>query len=489
MESARYERILSDAKAVSVISVRDSVNLGFNSQSRGCGSSTMLGTLWLTIPEIDRPLAHLTGNRSNRLRLPGPDGLGYALLSVAGVIRGPVCAVLSLSLVPPEPSVVVAVMVGHLLLPLLLSVTTARANTFRPLAPGSLSAAYNKSSQLQWRTDPYNGMILNKQLLFELCYWPKDKLLEKKFKEVTTHHMTIEGFELQLNTVYVASVRCKPNKVDPYRGQWSTWSTECEWSTETDTGAGSPTRGDWSHLMLVLFIPLSLAALISIILYFKIPSRFVGKINQVVIHVPNPAAFFQPLYTEHNGNFKDWVESGGSVTMAAVPAEGKRPLESELPVSVLDSQPKAMSSVTSWTLLPTGKCCSEAELGDGDCPCSQSEILPGPGDELRSAYGWQYLGGGPQLAMGSRGWLPPEGSSVALLFPFPWDRGPSSCYSDEYCTLSHSDLSHGLLTLASQPPASAGSGRMPPVECQTGSGSSWPEREAGKSGAMPLVCE
>ncbi|XP_042197095.1 interleukin-21 receptor [Callorhinchus milii] len=363
------------------------------------------------------------------------------------------------------------------------------AHHIRPLAPGSLSAAYNKSSQLQWRTDPYNGMILNKQLLFELCYWPKDKLLEKKFKEVTTHHMTIEGFELQLNTVYVASVRCKPNKVDPYRGQWSTWSTECEWSTETDTGAGSPTRGDWSHLMLVLFIPLSLAALISIILYFKIPSRFVGKINQVVIHVPNPAAFFQPLYTEHNGNFKDWVESGGSVTMAAVPAEGKRPLESELPVSVLDSQPKAMSSVTSWTLLPTGKCCSEAELGDGDCPCSQSEILPGPGDELRSAYGWQYLGGGPQLAMGSRGWLPPEGSSVALLFPFPWDRGPSSCYSDEYCTLSHSDLSHGLLTLASQPPASAGSGRMPPVECQTGSGSSWPEREAGKSGAMPLVCE
>ncbi|XP_025049375.1 interleukin-9 receptor-like [Alligator sinensis] len=53
-----------------------------------------------------------------------------------------------------------------------------------------------------------------------------------------------------------------------------------------------------------LFIPVCLGAILYLLFSCKFPSR--AK-SITCLSIPTPAAFFQPLYTLHNGNFKDWV--------------------------------------------------------------------------------------------------------------------------------------------------------------------------------------
>ncbi|CAM2099961.1 unnamed protein product [Caretta caretta] len=94
-------------------------------------------------------------------------------------------------------------------------------------------------------------------------------------------------------------------------------------------------------MIQILFIPLCLGVILYIILNFKLSLR--AK-NIFCLNVPTPAAFFQPLYTLHNGNFKDWIgpnetcgqlrrddaNNPGKVTMDGVPGLSAHDVISQL---------------------------------------------------------------------------------------------------------------------------------------------------------------
>ncbi|KAH1184343.1 hypothetical protein KIL84_014959 [Mauremys mutica] len=116
----------------------------------------------------------------------------------------------------------------------------------------------------------------------------------------------IEAMEFEAGITYTARVRCKTSQVeDGYKSQWSEWSQTTEFQRAAPPGfLQVPKKFFHGSMIQILFIPLCLGVILYIILNFKLSSR--AK-NIFCLNVPTPAAFFQPLYTLHNGNFKDWI--------------------------------------------------------------------------------------------------------------------------------------------------------------------------------------
>ncbi|XP_016157313.1 PREDICTED: interleukin-9 receptor-like [Ficedula albicollis] len=113
----------------------------------------------------------------------------------------------------------------------------------------------------------------------------------------------IEATELHGGIAYAARLRCKVSENEnSYHSQWSEWS-----QTTVFQGADVPKVSEKilnTKTMQYLFIPLSFATLLYLFWNCKLSSR--AK-NLACFNIPTPAAFFQPLYSLHNGNFKDWV--------------------------------------------------------------------------------------------------------------------------------------------------------------------------------------
>ncbi|KAM6055064.1 LOW QUALITY PROTEIN: interleukin-9 receptor-like [Chlamydotis macqueenii] len=113
----------------------------------------------------------------------------------------------------------------------------------------------------------------------------------------------IEATELRSGIAYIARVRCKVSEnEDSYHSQWSEWS-----QTTVFQRAGVPKLSEKilnTRTMQFLFIPLSFGTLLYLFWSCKLSSR--AK-SLSCFNIPTPAAFFQPLYNLHNGNFKDWL--------------------------------------------------------------------------------------------------------------------------------------------------------------------------------------
>ncbi|XP_067859859.1 uncharacterized protein [Heptranchias perlo] len=229
---------------------------------------------------------------------------------------------------------------------------------------------------------------------------------------------------------------------------------------------GSPSEP--SSLLFVVLAPLSLAVIIFISLYFRIPSRVVSK---VWIHIPNPATFFQPLYSEHNGNFQEWIHnnqltshhnpSGGSVQELRVV---KQPREGDAVVVILNPQVEAVSNISYLKPIPTNHMSplnpdSDKHNFDLGAMYVKSDHLTESNNSFYSTSVLEYCDGKVSSSIsGSGGLLLSEGQHGAeswplcedpayagLLSTVPQEPDAGYSYSDEYCTLSHSDTSHGLV--------------------------------------------
>ncbi|XP_074960619.1 interleukin-9 receptor-like [Phalacrocorax aristotelis] len=148
----------------------------------------------------------------------------------------------------------------------------------------------------------YQNELLQYELQYKEYNMSWENALNKK-PPSSLPQIQIEATELRSGITYVARVRCKVSESEnSYHSQWSEWS-----QTTMFQRAGVPKLSEKTlntRTMQFLFIPLSFGTLLYLFWNCKLSSR--AK-SLSCFNTPTPAAFFQPLYNLHNGNFKDWV--------------------------------------------------------------------------------------------------------------------------------------------------------------------------------------
>ncbi|XP_078096000.1 uncharacterized protein LOC144510426 [Mustelus asterias] len=223
---------------------------------------------------------------------------------------------------------------------------------------------------------------------------------------------------------------------------------------------GNPTK----QLFLVL-VPLLLAVIIFTFMYFRIHACVA---NKVWIHVPNPATFFQPLYSEHNGDFKEWIHKGQPIihqNAGGSPVqemrEMKRPLEDEAGIVIVNPRIEVVSNISYLKPIPINHMSpinpdSTKQNFDSDAMYVKKNYYTESSKSFYSTSKLEYCGGTSGLSGNlpfapvevqhrTESWLLFEDLANAALSIVPQDSDGGYSYSDEYCTLSQSDISHGLV--------------------------------------------
>ncbi|XP_060696964.1 uncharacterized protein LOC132825599 [Hemiscyllium ocellatum] len=327
-------------------------------------------------------------------------------------------------------------------------------------APQQLSVTVDSTTQkviITWQN--HASQFLKNCLEHEVEFWSRETKEDVKVKKIVNdiQHLAIEESELKPETDYKARVRSIPSRSTDYNGRWSKWSSEIKW--KTNSAMDSPSKQ--SSLLFVVLLPISLAIIISILLYFRIHIRIV---NKVWIHIPNPANFFQPLYSEHNGNFKEWIRNDQSTIQKRSRRSSvheitkmKRSLEDEADTVIITPRIEAVSNITYIKPIPIPlDPNSPKHNNDADSMYVKKNCLIDPMNRFYSNTVLEYSNSICALS-GNQSVVPTEGQQVeswllfedlanaTLLSMMPQDLNGEYNYSDDYCTLSHSDTSHGLV--------------------------------------------
>ncbi|XP_059682629.1 interleukin-9 receptor-like [Gavia stellata] len=156
--------------------------------------------------------------------------------------------------------------------------------------------------QIWWSVPWYLVEILQYELQYKE-YSMSWEIALNKTPPSSLPQIEIEATELRSGVAYIARVRCKVSEnEDSYHSQWSEWS-----QTTVFQRAGVPELPEKilnTRTIQFLFIPLSFGTLLYLFWNCRLSSR--AK-SLSCFNIPTPAAFFQPLYNLHDGNFKDWV--------------------------------------------------------------------------------------------------------------------------------------------------------------------------------------
>ncbi|XP_053221573.1 interleukin-9 receptor-like [Podarcis raffonei] len=169
---------------------------------------------------------------------------------------------------------------------------------------------------MQWRRpEAYEDIFLDDwqwELAFKTTEAPWEQAQNKVWVNKETW-VEIEGFEFESGVEYVARIRCKTPDVNThYRSQWSPWSATTKWKAPPGNGRQQHRE---SHLLKHVFnlLFLCLGILLFLLLVLTIFWRSKGHCSA---NIPSPAAYFQPLYLSHSGDFKRWAglaeKSGGN---------------------------------------------------------------------------------------------------------------------------------------------------------------------------------
>ncbi|XP_060028263.1 interleukin-9 receptor-like [Erinaceus europaeus] len=152
---------------------------------------------------------------------------------------------------------------------------------------------------------------LSMLLSYELAFKRREEAWERAKHK---HHilgatwLLLEAFELDPDATYEARLRMQMAEAEDdaleeerYEGQWSEWSQPVAFPSPRK-GPPHPPRGqpDSTLFTVALFLLLTSLAYILCKLSPRVKRNFHQK-------VPSPAAFFQPLYNVHHGNFQTWI--------------------------------------------------------------------------------------------------------------------------------------------------------------------------------------
>nr|XP_035939468.1 interleukin-9 receptor isoform X6 [Halichoerus grypus] len=124
--------------------------------------------------------------------------------------------------------------------------------------------------------------------------------------------LTLEGAELDPGSSYEARLRVQMATLEDetveeqcYAGQWSEWSQSVCFPSPQSPARGSlfSPRGQPNSSTLVA-VPVFLLLTSLTYLVFKLSPRVKRSFYR---NVPSPGAFFQSLYSVHNGDFQTWI--------------------------------------------------------------------------------------------------------------------------------------------------------------------------------------
>ncbi|XP_019962385.2 interleukin 21 receptor, tandem duplicate 1 [Paralichthys olivaceus] len=126
---------------------------------------------------------------------------------------------------------------------------------------------------------------------------PVHPLLITESQYILLHHS-----KLQPGVNYTVDVQAKMAPGHLYQGPWSEWSAAVAWRMAG--GASVGVEGIYGYCWFFL-LPIFLVFCI-LLWYFQ--KQFWPKRLQMVTFIPRANVFFEPLYHDHGGNFKEWVK-------------------------------------------------------------------------------------------------------------------------------------------------------------------------------------
>uniref|UniRef100_A0A3Q0SHQ6 Fibronectin type-III domain-containing protein n=1 Tax=Amphilophus citrinellus TaxID=61819 RepID=A0A3Q0SHQ6_AMPCI len=146
-------------------------------------------------------------------------------------------------------------------------------------------------------TDKFYNITWNHESTWECFVYmvrirtTKDPL--EVIKEQT--HILINHEQLQPHTNYTVDVQAKLCPGYTYQGPWSEWSPTADWRTAgpQDTEGNLDVTGSFDLIILNRAVNLFHAVVVKL---------------ELITYIPKPNTFFDPLYINYNGNFKEWVK-------------------------------------------------------------------------------------------------------------------------------------------------------------------------------------
>ncbi|XP_006146479.1 interleukin-9 receptor [Tupaia chinensis] len=148
-------------------------------------------------------------------------------------------------------------------------------------------------------------------LSYELAFKKQGEAWEQarhKGRIVGLTRIILEAVELDPDSTYEARLRVRMATLEEdaveerYDGQWSEWSQPVSFLSPQRQGPPTPSWGRPDSTLIAMSLFLLLSGLIYLL--FKLTPRVKRSFYQ---NVPSPAAFFQPLYSVHRGDFQVWT--------------------------------------------------------------------------------------------------------------------------------------------------------------------------------------
>ncbi|XP_023150032.2 uncharacterized protein LOC111584916 isoform X1 [Amphiprion ocellaris] len=294
----------------------------------------------------------------------------------------------------------------------------------KPNTPCCLTVNQNSSQHHFTWMSTYEKYSLVKDLRYQLHFYKRGDKHEDTLRDINTNteRCSVDDEWFVPDTEYAARVRSSPNMAF-YQGQWSDWSAEVHWKTEPVEYSFSANIFT-SEVGKKVLIPLCVMALLVILLCYA-P---VKKWKQSAF-IPNPAPYFDTLYTDCQGDFKSWVVTQEST---AAMSKAEETLHIDTLTKCADAQQEEEEkcppqlhlqlmegSAYSNVIIPV---CDEALLGVPYAVCTMA-----PPSDQKDDLESLTLSSEPQSPGADSGcWL---SSNTSLEKDLPW-------YCNEYCTLS-----------------------------------------------------
>ncbi|XP_071318645.1 interleukin-21 receptor [Trachinotus anak] len=301
--------------------------------------------------------------------------------------------------------------------------------TIKPNAPCCLTVSHNSSQHnFTWKStyeeySPFTNLVNN--FKYQLRYFKRGGKHNGNSgvmsRDINTDRKSYYSDDqiFEPDTEYTARVRTSPNLAF-YKGQWSDWSSEVHWKTESSMN-DVPTNTFISEMGKV-FIPICVMAPLILLLCYA-P---VKKWRQSAF-IPTPAPYFQTLYSDCQGDFKSWVITHENIA-DMLNAEASLQIDTltkcaDVPEE--DCQPQfhhQLMEASAYSNI-NDPVCDTSLLG---VPYAVSTMAPlsAPGNSLKS------------LTLSSQPGSPAEGDSGCWLCSDTSLERDSPWYCNEYCTLS-----------------------------------------------------
>ncbi|XP_065589105.1 interleukin-9 receptor-like [Cyrtonyx montezumae] len=312
--------------------------------------------------------------------------------------------------------------------------------------------------QIWWTMPSYLDEILQ----YQLQYKEHSKSWETALNKTppgSLPRIEIEGTEFRSGISYVARVRCKVSEIEEsYHSQWSDWSQTTVFQREGTPELSAKIFN--TRTLQFLFIPLSFATLLYLFWNCKLFSR--AEVLSC-LNIPTPAAFFQPLYNLHNGNFKDWVGPNETCSQLRREEASNSNKVTADEVSELNIQ-ELVSQISLKPTESTNLVAVEEIFAFASAPRQQyvpSRCVRGEEMEVRTAvlvkqnHADDTIG----LKISEKIKANLESSSMGMSYPSHLQSGKNGCLmlqeslemasvsfsSSDYCTLCDSDATEGLI--------------------------------------------